>query len=52
MKEKTRDEFHHVIGPRTHENCKAQTGVMRPGKTVQEKYCKATKAAKAKGDPA
>jgi len=47
MKQKTRNDFRHVDGPRTHENCKAQTGVMRPGKTAQEKYRKATKAAKA-----
>lgn len=23
--------------PRTHENCKAQTGVMRPGKTAKDR---------------
>ncbi len=47
MKQKTRNDFGRVDGPRTHQNCKAQTGVMRPGKTAQEKSRKATKAVKA-----
>lgn len=47
MKQKTRNDFHLVHGPRTHQNRKAQTGVMRPGKTALEKYRKATKATKA-----
>lgn len=35
-----RNKFHPVSGPRTHANCKAQTGVMRPGKTARDKYRK------------
>lgn len=44
MKEKSsRNDFNPISGPRTHENCKTQTGVMRPGKTAQEKFRKANK---------
>lgn len=32
-----RQKYHAVGGKRTHENCKAQTGVMRPGKTARDK---------------
>lgn len=43
MKDKTRNDFRPVIGPRTHANCKEQTKVMRPGKTALEKWRKANR---------
>lgn len=38
---KKRNDFAPVEGPRTHQNCKDQTGVMRPGKTAHERYKRA-----------
>lgn len=44
MKGKTRNDFHPVAGPRTHTNCKNQTGVMRPGKTAMDRWRRAYRA--------